>query len=290
MGLFTTRQLLGYTEQKVKFRALFLELFFRRTVNFHTEEVMLDKITGKTPVAAYVSPIVEGKVLRHRGGETRVLRPGYVKPKHEFNYQQAVERLPGEDPAQLNDPAYRRLRIITDNLKQEEHAIVQVEEMQAVNAVLYGKYTMEGDQFEKIEVDFGTDRRRITSYKVAVRSGQNRIVTRSTRHMISTFSVIRPVVFVNIAIMDGTVWRLLNGFKLFREKLDTRRGSNSQLETAVKDLGAVVSFKGYYGDLYHCGSENVLCGRGRYRKTLSAGGHAGAGEYGSRGDSLLWSH
>ncbi|HFN7289182.1 TPA: major capsid protein, partial [Escherichia coli] len=139
MGLFTTRQLLGYTEQKVKFRALFLELFFRRTVNFHTEEVMLDKITGKTPVAAYVSPIVEGKVLRHRGGETRVLRPGYVKPKHEFNYQQAVELLPGEDPAQLNDPAYRRLRIITDNLKQEEHAIVQVEEMQAVNAVLYGK-------------------------------------------------------------------------------------------------------------------------------------------------------
>ncbi len=57
---------------------------FRRTVNFHTEEVMLDKITGKTPVAAYVSPVVEGKVLRHRGGETRVLRPGYVKPKHEF--------------------------------------------------------------------------------------------------------------------------------------------------------------------------------------------------------------
>lgn len=27
MGLFTTRQLLGYTEQKVKFRALFLSCF-----------------------------------------------------------------------------------------------------------------------------------------------------------------------------------------------------------------------------------------------------------------------
>ncbi|SQD03172.1 phage major head protein [Escherichia coli] len=49
--------------------------------------------------------------------------------------------------------------------------------------------------------------------------------------------------------MDGTVWRLLNGFKLFREKLDTRRGSNSQLETAVKDLGRGGVFKGYYGDL-----------------------------------------
>ncbi|STG54682.1 major head protein [Escherichia coli] len=68
----------------MKFRALFLELFFPSYGEFHTEEVMLDKITGKTPVAAYVSPVVEGKVLRHRGGETRVLRPGYVKPKHEL--------------------------------------------------------------------------------------------------------------------------------------------------------------------------------------------------------------
>lgn len=65
------------------------------------------------------------KVLRNRGGETRVLRPGYVKPKHEVNYAQVVERLPGEDPARLNDPAYRRLRILTDNLKQEEKAIVR---------------------------------------------------------------------------------------------------------------------------------------------------------------------
>lgn len=43
--------------------------------------------------------------------------------------------------------------------------------------------------------------------------------------------------------MDGTVWRMLNGFKLFREKLDTRRGSKSELETALKDLGSVVSLK-----------------------------------------------
>lgn len=248
MGLFTTRQLLGYTEQKVKFNPLFLTLFFRRTVNFHTEEVMLDKITGKTPIAAYVSPVVEGKVLRNRGGETRVLRPGYVKPKHEFNYQQAVERMPGEDPAQLNDPMYRRLRILTDNLKQEEHAIVQVEEMQAVNSVLHGKYTMTGDQFETIEVDFGRS------------EGNNIIQALEKRWSVQDPETFDPTFdidmycdkasgLINIAVMDGKVWRLLNGFKLFREKLDTRRGSNSQLETAVKDLGAVVSFKGYYGDM-----------------------------------------
>lgn len=205
-------------------------------MNFHTEEVMLDKITGKTPVAAYVSPIVEGKVLRHRGGETRVLRPGYVKPKHEFNYQQAVELLPGEDPAQLNDPAYRRLRIITDNLKQEEHAIVQVEEMQAVNAVLYGKYTMEGDQFDTVEVDFGRSEGNNIEQADGKKWSEQDRDTFDPTHDIDLYCD-QASGLVNIAIMDGTVWRLLNGFKLFREKLDTRRGSNSQLETAVKDLG-----------------------------------------------------
>ncbi|EEV7644608.1 major capsid protein E, partial [Escherichia coli] len=173
---------------------------------------------------------------------------GYVKPKHEFNYQQAVERLPGEDPAQLNDPAYRRLRIITDNLKQEEHAIVQVEEMQAVNAVLYGKYTMEGEQFDTVEVDFGRSEGNNIEQADGKKWSEQDRDTFDPTHDIDLYCD-QASGLVNIAIMDGTVWRLLNGFKLFREKLDTRRGSNSHLETAVKDLGAVVSFKGYYGDL-----------------------------------------
>lgn len=252
MGLFTTRQLLGYTEQKVKFRALFLELFFRRTVTFHTQEVMLDKITGKTPVAAYVSPVVSGKVLRSRGGETRVLRPGYVKPKHRLDYQQAVERLPGEDPARLNDPAYRRLRILTDNLKQEEQAIVQVEEMQAVSAVLQGKYTMSGEQFETVEVDFGRSAaNNITQADGREWSKQN-VDTFDPTHDLDAYCDFASGT-INIAIMDGTVWRMLNGFKLFREKLDmvmfapqyniaiNNDGTNGQIGPAalkvVYDLG-----------------------------------------------------
>lgn len=189
-----------------------------------------------------------GKVLRSRGGETRVLRPGYVKPKHRLDYQQAVERLPGEDPARLNDPAYRRLRILTDNLKQEEQAIVQVEEMQAVSAVLQGKYTMSGEQFETVEVDFGRSAaNNITQAGGREWSKQN-ADTFDPTHDLDAYCDFASGT-INIAIMDGTVWRMLNGFKLFREKLDTRRGSKSELETALKDLGSVVSFKGYYGDL-----------------------------------------
>ncbi|EOT8220642.1 major capsid protein, partial [Escherichia coli] len=53
---------------------------------------------------------------------------------------------------------------------------------------------------------------------------------------------------VNIIVFDPKGWALFRSFKAVREKLDTRRGSNSELETAVKDLGEAVSYKGMYGD------------------------------------------
>ncbi len=54
---------------------------------------------------------------------------------------------------------------------------------------------------------------------------------------------------VNIIVFDPKGWALFRSFKAVREKLDTRRGSNSELETAVKDLGKAVSYKGMYGDV-----------------------------------------
>lgn len=47
---------------------------------------------------------------------------------------------------------------------------------------------------------------------------------------------------VNIIVFDPKGWALFRSFKAVKEKLDTRRGSNSELETAVKDLGKAVSY------------------------------------------------
>jgi hypothetical protein len=54
---------------------------------------------------------------------------------------------------------------------------------------------------------------------------------------------------VNIIVVDPRGWSLFRSFKKVQEKLDTRRGSNSELETALKDLGKVVSYKGMFGDV-----------------------------------------
>ncbi len=64
---------------------------------------MLDKLPKNTDCRLAYSAGGWREGSRNRGGETRVLRPGHVKPKHEVNYAQVVERLPGEDPP-ANDP------------------------------------------------------------------------------------------------------------------------------------------------------------------------------------------
>ncbi len=150
MSMYTTAQLLAANEKKFKFDPLFLRLFFRESYPFTTEKVYLSQIPGLVNMALYVSPIVSGEVIRSRGGSTSEFTPGYVKPKHEVNPQMTLRRLPDEDPQNLADPAYRRRRIIMQNMRDEELAIAQVEEMQAVSAVLKGKYTMTGEAFDPV--------------------------------------------------------------------------------------------------------------------------------------------
>ncbi|KPR45973.1 major capsid protein, partial [Citrobacter freundii] len=145
MSIYTTAQLLAVNEKKFKFDPLFLRIFFRESYPFSTEKVYLSQIPGMVNMALYVSPVISGKVIRSRGGATSEFTPGYVKPKHEVNPQMTLRRLPDEDPQNLADPAYRRRRIILQNMKDEELAIAQVEEKQAVAAVLNGKYTMTGE-------------------------------------------------------------------------------------------------------------------------------------------------
>lgn len=199
-------------------------------------------------MALYVSPIVSGEVIRSRGGSTSEFTPGYVKPKHEVNPQMTLRRLPDEDPQNLADPAYRRRRIIMQNMRDEELAIAQVEEMQAVSAVLKGKYTMTGEAFDPVEVDMGRSEENNITQSGGTEWSKRDKSTYDPTDDIEAYALNASGV-VNIIVFDPKGWALFRSFKAVKEKLDTRRGSHSELETAVKDLGKAVSYKGMYGDV-----------------------------------------
>lgn len=248
VSLFTTSKLIAVTEKKFKFDPLFLTLFFRETYEFDTVKVDLASIPGNVAMAVYVSPTVGGEVLRTRGGLTSQLQPGYVKPKHEVNPQMVLRRLPDEDPQALQDPAYRHGRLLLQNLKDEELAIQQVEEKQAVDAVVFGRYVMTGEQFEPVEVDLQrSPANNIIQAGAAAWSAQNKETYDPTADLEMYARHASGV--VNVMVMDPLAWSEFISFEKVQKKLDTRRGSVSQLETALKDLGKVVSVKGMYGDV-----------------------------------------
>lgn len=246
--LFTVRELIAATTQAFKFDPFFLRLFFRETHTFTSEEVFLDKIPGEVPMAVYCAPLVTGKVMKTRGSRTSTFKPGYTKAKHTLNPAMSLKRRPGENPAEPETPVRRRELLIMQNLRDEETAIKQLEEYQAVQAVLYGKYTISGENVDTYEIDM----QRSTANNIK-QAGSTSWSTKDKETYDPTGDIDayadNASGAVNVMVMDGKTWTLLNSFKLFREKLDTRRGSKSELETALKDLGKVVSFKGFYGDV-----------------------------------------
>ena len=227
MSMYTTAQLLAANEQKFKFDPLFLRLFFRESYPFTTEKVYLSQIPGLVNMALYVSPIVSGEVIRSRGGSTSEFTPGYVKPKHEVNPQMTLRRLPDEDP---------------------QLASAQVEELQAVSAVLKGKYPRTGEAFDPVEVDMGRSEENNITQSGGTEWSKRDKSTYDPTDDIEAYALNASGV-VNIIVFDPKGWALFRSFKAVKEKLDTRRGSNSELETAVKDLGKAVSYKGMYGDV-----------------------------------------
>ncbi|GDX06645.1 major capsid protein [Buttiauxella sp. A111] len=248
MSIYTTSKLLAVTRKNFKFQQVFLSLFFRETYEFATQKVDLAEIPGDVNMALYVSPMVSGKVERTRGGLMKQFEPGYVKPKHELNPGMTPRRLPDEDPTALNDPSYRRKRLILQNLKDEELAIQQVEEKQCIDAVLHGKYTMTGEQFSPVEVDMQrSPNNNIIQVGPAAWSAQNKDTFDPTND-IESYALNASGV-IDLIVFDQQGWALFRSFKKVQDKLDTRRGSNSELETACKDLGKIVSYKGSFGDV-----------------------------------------
>ncbi len=64
-----------------------------------------------------------------------------------------LRRLPDEICNNLADPAYRRRRIIMQNMRDEERPLLRSKRCRPFCAS--GKYTMTGEAFDPVEVDMG---------------------------------------------------------------------------------------------------------------------------------------
>ena len=135
----------------------FRDRFFNSRTLFSTDEkIYFDVIDRARRIAPYVSPLVQGKLMEHRGYSTRVFEPPYLKPKGVVDPNQHMhERLPGEPIGGSLSPAQRRDRRVAEILEDHEEAISIREEVQCMEALRLGQVTVEGEGYPTTVLDFG---------------------------------------------------------------------------------------------------------------------------------------
>lgn len=155
--LYSTATLLGVVRVQPVDSSYWLDNFFGRQINFDTEEIMFDRVTSQRRLAPFVSPVVQGRVMRTRGYETRTFRPAYTKPKHVVDPNRVFSRLAGEGITGTLSAEARWNAAVAENLREERNAIQRLWNWMAAMATIHGEVTISGEDYPTQVVNFGRD-------------------------------------------------------------------------------------------------------------------------------------
>jgi len=134
-----------------------LDNFFPRTITFETEEILFDVVVEDRRLAPFVSPNVQGRVMREIGYSTKSFRPAYVKPKHVVTPQRAVPRMAGEAITGAMSLQEKYNALVAYNMGLEKDQVMRRWDWMAAQAVINSSVTVEGDDYPSVTVDFGRD-------------------------------------------------------------------------------------------------------------------------------------
>lgn len=249
INAISTHELIKVQQQQKKFVSFFLAMFFTSTVTFASEEILLDKLADAgVELAAFCAPKVGSKVLHEKGGMINAFKPAYVKPKHEVTANHLFKRKHGEAIGGSMDPTQRRLATIADHMETQEKLITYREEWMAREVTLTGAVTISGEGYETQVVDFGRKPENSIELSGPAKWDAVDVATYDPTDDIEMWAA-NATGNINFMVMGQGAWLKFRKFKAVKDKLETRRGSSSSLETALKDLGDVVSHKGHFGDV-----------------------------------------
>lgn len=132
-----------------------LDGWFGSVRQFDTAEIMFDKLKTSRKLAPFVSPLVQGRVMKSKGFETRSFAPAYVKPKHVVDPNRMFTRRVGEVPGLgSSTPGARWNAAVSENLAEERETINRRENWMAAMGLINGKVVVTGEDYPTQVVDF----------------------------------------------------------------------------------------------------------------------------------------
>lgn len=153
--LYSTATLLGVVRVMPVESTYWLDNFFGRVMTFDTEEIMFDRVKTRRRIAPFVSPVVQGRVMKKEGFETRSFRPAYTKPKHIVDPNRVFSRMAGEAITGEMSAEQRWNAAVAENMREENDSIRRLWNWMAAMATIYGQVTVAGEDYPTQVVNFG---------------------------------------------------------------------------------------------------------------------------------------
>jgi hypothetical protein len=154
---FTLLEVL-YAPQNAPELAGFWLKWFDQTITFETEEIRFDsEDLNEYRLAPFVSPNVQGRVMRSKGFNVKSFRPAYAKPKHVVDPSRTIPRRAGERIGGTLSLQQRFDAIVADNLRRERLMIENRWDWMACRAIVDSSVTVIGEDYPAQTVDFNRD-------------------------------------------------------------------------------------------------------------------------------------
>ena len=240
---YTRQTILSMVKEVEPKRSFFTEMFFGSSVFFETESVEFDMVRGGKRVAPFVSPMVAGRPIAREGFITKSMKPAYLKPSGFVQPTDALMRMAGEgyNNEQMS-PQARMDALITQTLVEHDDMITNRIEWMASKAILDGKYTVDGEDYQAVEVDFGHD----ADLRVALAGAATWNLATSTP--IDDIEELAQLVrtksrgaIANTLIFGSSAWKSFRAHATMKDRIDTNY-KRMQLTTmddgALNDTGA----------------------------------------------------
>lgn len=154
LDIFSTITLGEVIQQQLPESNYWLDNFFPREVTFDTEEIAFEELPTDLRMAPFVSPRVQGRIMKEKGRTSKTFRPAYVKPKHEVNPFKTIARRAGEAIGGSMSREQRWNLAVAENMRQESLMIDRRFDWLAAQAVQMGGVTIVGEDYPEVYVDF----------------------------------------------------------------------------------------------------------------------------------------
>lgn len=154
INIYAPRYLAEVVRTAPPVHTFFRDTFFTNHKVFPTERVDIDIKKGSRRMAAFVHPLVGGKVMRGEGYRTENYKPPLINPCSITTADQLLTRLPGEDLYSGKTPAQRAAEKLNEEYDRLNDATARREEWMAVQAIVNGEIRVAGEGVNEV-INFG---------------------------------------------------------------------------------------------------------------------------------------